>query len=54
MDKSTNRWIKATWKILLLKEANAVENKSTTTLKQVGVKLRFGESAFNWVISLLK
>lgn len=29
----------------LLKEDNAIVNESTTTMEQVAVKLRFGESA---------
>ena len=49
MQKLTKRWIKATWKIVLLNEENAMVNKSATTMKLVRVKLTFRDSTIQLV-----
>ena len=54
MKRFTNPPIKATWRIVLLNKENAMANESTTTMKQVGVKLRFGDSAIQLVDELIE
>ena len=44
MNKFINRWIQAASRREILKEENAIGKKSTATMVQVVVKLRFGNN----------
>lgn len=54
MQKLTKRWIKATCWIVLLNKEIAMANKSATTMKWVGGKLRFGDSTIKLVDELIQ
>ena len=45
MHNPTKRWIQPAWRREILKEKNTTVNKSITTVKQLGVKLRFEDNA---------
>ena len=43
MVKSSNKWIKATWKIELLKETSSIKDEAITSMHSVGTVLDFEE-----------
>ena len=43
MVKSSNKWIKATWKIELLKQTNSIKDEAITLMHTVGTGIDFEE-----------